>query len=172
MKVFQKESNNSKSGGSGTASVIMDVIPLVMGRIRVEMRSRRTPGLSILQFRALIYLFRHENVSLSQLAEYIGLQLPSTSKLIDALVERKLVVRRESMVDRRRMCLKLSTTGLAELKRTRQSAETRLAGLLAVLTPEQQSGISASLTTLRSLFASQNIPEENTGYKGSGGANG
>jgi len=171
MKVFQEESNNAKSGG--TAAVIMDVIPLVMGRIRVEMRSRRTPGLSILQFRALIYISRHENVSLSQLAEHIGLKLPSTSKLVDALVERKLVVRRESTADRRRMCLKLSKTGREELTRTRQSAEKRLAGLLALLSPEQQSGISASLTTLRSLFTSQNRPEENTkNNKGSGGANG
>ena len=89
MKVLHKESNNAGLSESETAAAIMDVVPLVHARIRTEMRSYRMPGLSIPQFRALIYLFRHENASLSDVAEHLNLKLPSTSKLINALVERQ-----------------------------------------------------------------------------------
>lgn len=160
MKSFYNESI-IRTRDPSLAAVIMDVIPLVRSCIRSEMRSSRTPGLSLLQFRALIYLYRHKNVSLSELAEHINLKLPSTSKLIDALVERGLVVRRDSAQDRRRISLKLSANGLDELTRTRDSAEERLSMLLADLNPEQQSGIIESLTLLKSLFTGLSNPEDN-----------
>ena len=40
------------------AALLMDVVPLVMRRIRMEMRSQRMPSLSVPQLRALIYLYR------------------------------------------------------------------------------------------------------------------
>jgi len=144
---------------SDTASLIMDVVPVIMNYIRTEMRSRRTPGLTIPQFRTLIFLYRHEDASLSQVAEHVGLKLPTMSKTVDALVDRKLVIRRDDTGDRRKVILKLSAAGLEELKRTRHNTATRLAEILAVLTPEQRSGITESLAILLPLFSGLNKPK-------------
>jgi len=163
MKQFQNEINSlSTSVQAEPAALIMDVIPLIMSYIRSEMRSRRMPGLSIPQFRSLIYLYRHEDASLSQVSEHVGLKLPSTSKMIDALVERKLVIRKTSATDRRFVKLKLSATGEAELAKARRSTETQLAEILSALTPEQQDNIIASLEELRSLFAVKSNRQANT----------
>jgi DNA-binding MarR family transcriptional regulator len=155
MKVLHNESNMKTQTENETAAVIMDVVPLIHARIRSEMRSYRMPGLSIPQFRALIYLFRHENASLSELAEHLNLKLPSTSKLIDALVERKLVMRNDSPDDRRRVSLKLSGAGLKELTKTRNSAGARIADILSALTLEQRYALTSALTMIRPLFLNQ-----------------
>ena len=142
---------------SETAAVIMDVVPLVHARIRTEMRSYRMPGLSIPQFRALIYLFRHENASLSDVAEHLNLKLPSTSKLINALVERQLVIRHDQPEDRRRVSLKLSDAGLRELMKTRKNAEAKIADLLVILSTGQRQALTAALAMIRPLFVNKPV---------------
>ena len=134
------------------ATLLMEVVPLVMSFIRTEMRHRRMPGLSIPQLRTLVFLYRNQDVMLSQVAERIGLKLPSTSKLVDSLVERKLVIRSVSPDDRRCNRLKLSPNGLAEMVRARRSTGVILVKKLATLTPEQQDRIATALLDLRPLF--------------------
>jgi DNA-binding MarR family transcriptional regulator len=138
------------------ASLLMEVAPGIMGYIRTEMRRRRMPELSIPHFRVLVFLFRHEDASLSQVAEHVGLKLPSTSKIVDALTARKLVIRRQSQEDRRLIRLKLSSGGLDELARTKRSVEACLADILDVLSPAEQTVIIRAFKMLRPLFAGRN----------------
>ena len=163
MKQLKIETNIPPSESEG-AALLMDVVPRVMQRIRMEMRSHRTPGLSVPQLRTLIYLYRNEGVSLSEVAEHIGLKLPSMSKTVDALVARKLVIRRALAHDRRYISLRLSAHGLAELRRTRRITEARLAEALSVLLPEQQARVVEALKMLGRVFA----PEASPAGKGSG----
>ena len=65
---------------------ILEAVPMVMLAIRTWMRSHRGSDLSVPQFRVLVYLHRHEGSSLSDIAEHVGLTLPSMSKMIDGLV--------------------------------------------------------------------------------------
>jgi len=137
---------------------LMEVVPRVMQRIRMEMRGHRTPGLSVPELRTLIYLYRNEGVSLSEVAEHIGFKLPSMSKTIDALVDRKLVIRRALAHDRRYISLRLSAHGLAELRRTRRITEASLAEALSALLPEQQSKAIEALKMLGQVFAPEAPP--------------
>ena len=137
---------------------MMEIVPWVMHRIRMEMRSHRAPGLTVPQLRTLIYLYRNEGVSLSEVAEHIGLKLPSMSKTVDALVARKLVVRKIVADDRRYVSLRLSAHGLAELKRTRRMTEARLAEALGPLLPEQQARVVEALKMLGRVFAPEGMP--------------
>jgi DNA-binding MarR family transcriptional regulator len=152
MKRLKKETK-SASSGSECAALLMDVVPPVMGRIRREMRSHRAPGISVPQLRTLIFLNRHEGASLSEVADHIGLQLPTMSKTVDALVSRKLVLRKASSGDRRRISLKLSAQGIDVLRQTRSAAEADLADTLKSLTPAQQDTIIEALTALGAIFA-------------------
>jgi len=142
----------TNTGDADVAPLIMDVVPLIMNSIRTEMRSHRMPELTLPQFRTLTFLYRHENSSLSELAEHIGAKLPTASKTVESLVERKLVMRSDSPENRRQIRLKLSAAGLKELRRTRASAEANISSLLAKLSPEEQAVIAASLTSLRTIF--------------------
>jgi DNA-binding MarR family transcriptional regulator len=157
MKSFHDETNNSRIRQSlDAASLLMEVVPGIMSYIRTEMRQRRMPGLSVPHFRALVFIYRHEDTSLSQVAEHVGLKLPSISKIVDALVARKLVIRRQSQEDRRLIRLKLSSSGLNELVCTKQSVETCLADILDTLAPGERAGIMKALKILGPLFAGKN----------------
>jgi DNA-binding MarR family transcriptional regulator len=120
------------------AREILDVIPLVMRDIRTQMRSRRTPDLTIPQFRTLLFVNRNVGASLSQVADHMGLTMPSTSKLVDALIKGELMTRQEHPSDRRRVSLVVTQRGFTLLEASRK-------GTLAYLT-EKLEGISSSET--------------------------
>ena len=75
------------------AQEILEVVPAVMLAIRAELRRHRTADLSVPQFRTLAFIDRQADASLSDVAEHIGLTLPSMSKIVDGLVTRKFVTR-------------------------------------------------------------------------------
>ncbi len=77
------------------ARQLLETIPQIMRFIRAEMRSHRGHDLSVPQFRTLTFIHRNPEVSLSHLADHLGLTLPSTSKLVDGLVNQKIITRRE-----------------------------------------------------------------------------
>jgi DNA-binding MarR family transcriptional regulator len=152
MKSFPKEMNSASTSTSDrAAALMMDVIPQIMNCLRAETRHHMAE-LSMPQLRTLIFLYRHEDASVSQVADYVGLKLPSMSKTVNALVIRKLIIRRASSEDRRCVRLRLSSKGVDELMRARRRTEARLADMLAVLGPGQQAGIVAALEALRALF--------------------
>ena len=98
------------------AQEILEVVPAVMRAIRAEMRRHRTADLSVPQFRALAFINGKADASLSDVAEHIGLTLPSMSKIIEGLVTRKLVTRQTHPTDRRRLMLALTARGQTALQ--------------------------------------------------------
>jgi DNA-binding MarR family transcriptional regulator len=135
-----------------TARQVLEVVPLVMRTIRRELRSHRSAELSLPQFRTLAYLSRQSDVSLSEVAEHIGLTLPSMSKLVDGLVTRGLVTRTADRIDRRRVVLCLTEEGLASMQAALQATEAYLAELLARLSDGQRADVSTAMDVLRPIF--------------------
>ena len=135
-----------------TAAHILDVIPLIMHSLRNHMRTHHESGLSIPQFRALMFLYHHPEVSLSEVAEFLGLTLPSMSKLIDGLVNRELLTRQEHPEDRRRLCLALTPQGREILERAEHAAQACLAVFLEKQTPEERTRIVEAMELLRLAF--------------------
>lgn len=137
---------------STCAAQLLDVAPLVMRRIRNEMRRRTMPGLSLPQFRALNYLRKHPGSSLSDVAQHLGLTLPSTSRLVQRLVTHKVVVRR---VGRDRRCNKLSLTerGRLALASARMETFEQLAEILKPLSHRDLATVSVALLVLERAFA-------------------
>ena len=139
---------------------ILDTVPLLMHAVRAEMRSRRSPEMSVPQFRALAFINRNPGASLSDLADHIGLSLPSASKLVDALVKRGLVRRQESARDRRCVELLLTPAGDTILKAARRDTQRHFSSLLAPLSPEELSEILQALQTLRPIFTADLLDRE------------
>jgi DNA-binding MarR family transcriptional regulator len=136
------------------AREMLEVVPMIMRAIRSQMRSHRTPDLSVPQFRTLAFLGHRQGASLSEVAEHIGLTRPSASKLIDGLVARSLVSRKGSPVDRRRIKLALTKEGRVTLRAAWSAAQAHLANRVAALPSGEQAIVGQAMRTLSSLFAS------------------
>jgi len=134
------------------AEQLLEVTPSIMRRIRSEMRLRTMPGLSIAQFRALDYLGHHPQVSLSVVAEHLGLTPPTASKLVQKLVANKVVARRVA-TDRRRVSLSLTQAGIAALSAARSETRQQLANSLNLLTSEELAALSLGLRALGRAFS-------------------
>jgi DNA-binding MarR family transcriptional regulator len=120
------------------------------------MRRQRGFDLSVPQFRALAFLKHYEGASLSDAAEFVGLTLPSMSKLIDGMVTRQLVRREISATDRRRITLVLTEAGQATLQSAYEATQTYLARRLAELSTQEQAAVEQALQILRPLFIQPN----------------
>src|SRR5208337_436183 len=140
------------------AREVLDVVPSVMRFIRTEMRSHRALGLSVPQFRSLVYIERTAGTSLNGVAAQLGLTPPSVSKLIDGLSTRGFVKRRESPGDRRRVTIEITEEGAQALARARSAALKSLSGLLASMTESELSTVSRAMSDMRRIFAARTQP--------------
>jgi DNA-binding MarR family transcriptional regulator len=137
-----------------TAAELLDVAPSITRAIREQMRQHRTTELSVTQFRVLAFLNRNPGSSLSDVADHIGLALPSMSKLIDMLVTRKFVLREFDTVDRRRVTLGLTARGRSILETARGATRDFLTERLAECNRSELETILQAMRVLRPLFAS------------------
>ena len=137
------------------AHELMDTAPQIVQAIRIEMRRGRGSDISIPQFRTLRFIQRNPDAALSTLAEHLGLTLPSVSKLVDGLVKQKLITRKESTADRRRITLTLTPNGTAIVEAARAGARANLAKKLAGLSNNELETISLAMQLLRPIFINQ-----------------
>ncbi len=144
------------------AREVLEVVPLVFRSIRAVFRAQRTADLSLPQFRALNYVNRKEGTSLSDVAEHLGLGLPSTSKLVDGLVERKLIVRISDKGDRRRVCLTITPRGREKVEAAHRHTEAFLMEKLHGLSSAELETITDSMHILQGLFVPNAEPALST----------
>lgn len=140
-------------GAERCAKEVLEVVPMLMDAIRGDMRRGSEPALSMPQFRVMMFLARNGGRSLSTAAEHMGIALPLASKLIDALVERDLVLRRPDPDDRRRLTLALTAQGQSLVEATRRMAQGHLARRLGALDDAQLQRLSDAMASLRGLLA-------------------
>lgn len=134
------------------AAQLLVATPLLMRRIRAEMRQRTMPGLSVPQYRTLFYLHLHRGATLSAVADFLGLTRPTTSKLVQLLVIKKIVARRVG-ADRRSSFLSLTSQGRKTLVLARQGAHEQLAKRLQRLHPGELEIVAAALQVLIQAFS-------------------
>jgi DNA-binding MarR family transcriptional regulator len=134
------------------AREVLEVVPLVMRAIRRDLREHGARELSVPQFRTLSFVSRNKGASLSEVAEHIGLTLPSMSTLIDGLVIRNFALRRTHPHDRRRMTLELTDRGQTTLRTAREATQDHLAQLIQHLSQEDRNTVAKSMRILKSVF--------------------
>ena len=135
------------------ARELLDVMPLVMQDLRRTMRSQSAPDLRVPELRSLAFLRHNPGSNLTDLAEYIGVSLPSMSKLVDTLTFRGFIERTPDAQDRRRVRLGLTESGLAILAKAREAVKASFVAKLAKLEPQDVERITAGMKLLHSLFA-------------------
>lgn len=135
------------------ARQLLEVIPVVMREIRSEMRSRRSPDLTIPQFRALSFVNRNVGSSLLEVANHLGLTSPSTSRLVDGLIYRNMMTREDHPDDRRRVKLIVTNIGKQILEASRQDALTYLSAKLSSINTDDREAIIKAMNVLQPIFS-------------------
>jgi DNA-binding MarR family transcriptional regulator len=90
-------------------------------------------------------------------ANHLDVTIPSASALVDRLVKRQIVQRRDDPTERRRVLLTVTPEGKLILEESRSRAQSMVAHLLAVESPEQISKISEGLTLLAEAAQAFNV---------------
>jgi len=134
------------------AREILEVVPMVMRTIRGELRKYGAREMSVPQYRTLGFIYRNEGASLSELANHIGLTLSTMSTLVDGLVARGLIGRREDSEDRRRMTLTLTELGRSGLESARAATLVSLREMLLQYSASDLVSVTKSMRLLRECF--------------------
>jgi DNA-binding MarR family transcriptional regulator len=106
-------------------------------------------GLTFQQVKVLMTVAgAEESPSLKQIAEEVGLSLPSASRAVDGLVKRELVFRTEDPGDRRQRMLAVAPSGRELADRIMAARLEGLGQFAASLTDEQRESLGDALELL------------------------
>ncbi len=144
------------------ASTVLETVPLVMRAIRGQMREG-IGGLSVPQFRVLLYVRRHPGTPLSGIAEHLGTTLPAASELVARLVRQGLLTRETDERERRRVCIELTPRGRAGLDRAQAATLRWLSAVVGGMDPgglpPLANGLRELAEAIRATERGSNAPE-------------
>jgi DNA-binding MarR family transcriptional regulator len=132
-----KKTKKLRSAAPAVADLFLEVVPGAMKELRRMGRGFENSSLTIPQFRILACLGCEWAATNKSLAESTGVSVAATSRMVDLLVKRGLVVRLQGTKDRREIELRLSPKGLQEFETVRIFIRKRLAERLE-LVPEKE----------------------------------
>lgn len=134
-----------------TARRIMEVVPMVMRTLALEMRC--AGRLAVPAHGGLLVILAEGPHNLSELAEKQAVSLPTMSSSISILVGRGWVTRSRAAHDRRIVQVELTPAGRAALEAMRNAVEERMARKLSCLSPAECERVLAGLELLHGCFA-------------------
>src|SRR4051812_19250720 len=137
----QLECETAPPSHSNCARELLELVPAVMRSIRSDMRTGRSPELSVPQFRTPAFISLTPSPRLSHAAQHIHLTLPSMSKTVDGLVARNFIQRTTDERDRRRIVLTVTEKGRRILDRAIESSQAHLSSILAPLSEPDRSAV-------------------------------
>jgi DNA-binding MarR family transcriptional regulator len=136
------------------ASHLLDTIPSIMREWRRELHEGLPAGLSINQFRVLFFVSQGQEQA-QYLARHLGVTPAAMSKMIEALVQKKLLRREPFAHDRRQIQLQLTASGKKMVHSVRGQVELRMQRFLDELPVSQQDQVQRALLLLQKAFASK-----------------
>lgn len=144
---------NGAASPEGCARALLAAVPQIMDIVRRRMRSSHQAELSVPQFRALVFINRHQDASVSEMAAHLGLSAPAISRVIEVLVKRGLVERQARADDRRSVALSLTARGTGVFRRAVEATERILADHFKELSRRELAQLSGGMLILSSVFA-------------------
>lgn len=114
-------------------------------------KSSTTSRISPLQLYTLRFIKKKQEVSMSQIARYLTIELPSATSLINKLVAEKLVKRYEGKDDRRTVKLRLTLGGRLALENALTDSKKRLRQSLSPLTEADKNNLLSILKSIQNV---------------------
>jgi DNA-binding MarR family transcriptional regulator len=126
-----------------------DLVDLVFRITRLMKQKMAAPSgmasLSMLQTQTLMFLNQNKETTMSEVAGYLHIELPSATSLINTLVRQKLVRRSSDPRDRRIVKIDLTLTGKTMLEQAINQRKKKLEEFLSYLSPKHKSDLLAIL---------------------------
>lgn len=135
------------------AGHLLVALPPVMDTFRGVMRRQLDPSLSVPQFRALRFVADRRGSSISELAAFLGVTLPTASAMVDRLIRSGHLESRVAAGDRRRTELAATASGVALMKLVRRGAQHDLAQHLLDLSNEELACVTQAMSLLQRSFS-------------------
>ncbi|MCL4378316.1 MAG: MarR family transcriptional regulator [Actinobacteria bacterium] len=145
-----------KNNRKECARVLLEVMPQMFCAIKEVVLKEKFSEFSMPQFRTLRFIRRNKEISLSNLSKHLGTGLPSTSKLIDGLVEKKLIKRERNNKDRRYITITLTDKGKTVMDMMQKVACNYLGKKISPLSDSQYSLIIEAMKILKSTLQNNN----------------
>ena len=128
---------------------LVDLMFKIFRLMKEEMSfTKNLTHLSILQIQTLIFLKHNKKNSMTDIAEYFRIELPSATSLLNKLCDQKLVKRYEDENDRRLVMITLTDEGKALLKQVMCQRRKKIEKVLSYLSKKERSDLANILKTL------------------------
>lgn len=111
-------------------------------------RHSKSMGFTMPQVNTLFRLHHHDQCSVSDLAEFLGVSDAAVSQMVDKLVDQGLILRIEDPQDRRGKLLSLSPEGNTIVQESIKSRHAWVSDLAELFTPEQEMQVQPALFLL------------------------
>ena len=125
--------------------------------IATESISASPVEVTLPQLRALVVLSGQRAVTMSDVGRATGLSPSSTTRLVERLERKDLVVRRPSAASRRNTEVVLTAAGAAVISAVMAARRARLREVLEAIAPEQRAGLCAAFESFAQAAAA--IPD-------------
>ena len=130
------------------AQQVLASVPVLMREIRAAMRRAAPEGLTVPQFRALIFAQRQAGGSVGELAAHLGVTPPTASVAVGGLAQRGLLAVQVDPGDKRRKRLALTPAGTAVVDAAWAQTEADFSERLATLSATQLNQMRSALALL------------------------
>jgi DNA-binding MarR family transcriptional regulator len=140
---------------SEVATHLLELLPVFMLDLRHEMSRNRYSSLTMAQFRVLSQLRWGGPANNKCIAENLGVTVANSSRMIDLLVKKKLVVRAQSVKDKREVLVRLSPKGLAHFQEVQERLCSFVAERFGSASRDELATMESGLSLLRSSMRSE-----------------
>jgi DNA-binding MarR family transcriptional regulator len=106
-------------------------------------------GVSMTHLHVLSMLDHHGDLTMSHLADLLGVSLSNVTGLIDRMEERRYVERERDRDDRRVVLVRLTAEGRSQLDAIQLVRQDLMQKILSRLTPDELDCVSDAITSLR-----------------------
>ncbi len=154
---MEKEEREEAPSPLECAHTVIEIVPRISRTMRRDLRIHSAGLFTEPQFRVMASLYREGERCLSGLAAYLGVSLPTMSRLIQGLESRGLVCRRRSETDRRRVVLSLTEKGVTAYETLLRRTERHLVDWLSPLTPQERAEVVRACKKLDQLISTVDL---------------
>jgi len=126
--------------------ILFQISRLAKGKFSV---STELGLLSMLDIQTLLFLKDRDDASMGEIAEFLNIELPSSTSLINKLVRNKLVRRLPDRNDRRVVMIYLTETGNKLLKQAMEVKSNQTKQVLSYLSSSQKEQLLTILKTVK-----------------------
>lgn len=145
MKQFHDETDTLPA----TADAVIQASWRVIRIVRAAIERGHTTELTMTELHALAFLASVPGASLSEVSAHLGLRMPTTSKVVEGLVQQGRVARKSVPGNRRKLALHVTAAGRKVMTSAARPGVAAVAELLAQLSAQERRSVEKAMSLIQ-----------------------